>query len=117
MAAVRAAEAELMALLPDGALMHRAATGLAVTCARTLGRVSGARVVVLSGSGSNGGDALHAGAWLARRGARVDAVLLGSRTHEEGLADLRRSGGGVLSARSDAAPERAAPERGAARAG
>ena len=81
-AAVRAAEAELMALVPDGALMRRAATGLAVICARTLGRVSGARVVVLAGSGSNGGDALHAGAWLARRGARVDAVLFSARTHE-----------------------------------
>jgi hydroxyethylthiazole kinase-like uncharacterized protein yjeF len=103
-AAVRAAEAELMALLPDGALMRRAAIGLATICARTLGRVSGARVVVLAGSGSNGGDALHAGAWLARRGARVDAVLLSSRTHEEGLAALRGAGGRVCSAPQSAEP-------------
>jgi hydroxyethylthiazole kinase-like uncharacterized protein yjeF len=112
-ATVRAAEAELMALLPAGALMRRAAVGLATTCARTLGRVSGARVVVLAGSGSNGGDALHAGAWLARRGARVDAVLLSSRTHEQGLADLRRAGGGVLSILSDPTSDHPALERAA----
>ena len=103
-AAVRAAEAELMALLPEGALMRRAATGLAVLCARTLSRVSGARVVVLAGSGSNGGDALYAGAWLARRGARVDAVLLSSRTHQAGLADLRSVGGRVCPVGEGAEP-------------
>ena len=103
-AAVRDAEAELMALLPEGALMRRAATGLAVMCARTLGRVSGARVVVLAGSGSNGGDALHAGAWLARRGARVDAVLLSARTHQAGLADLRGAGGRVCAVAAGAEP-------------
>jgi hydroxyethylthiazole kinase-like uncharacterized protein yjeF len=92
-AAVRAAEASLLASVPDGALMGRAADGLARTCAALLGRVYGSRVVLLVGSGDNGGDALYAGARLARRGARVDAVLLGSRTHEAGLVALRRSGG------------------------
>jgi hydroxyethylthiazole kinase-like uncharacterized protein yjeF len=97
----RAEEALLTTLAPGagGALMQRAATGLAVACARalggTLGRVAGARVVVLAGSGNNGGDALYAGAQLARRGARVDAVLLGSRVHEEALATLRHAGGRV----------------------
>ena len=33
--------------------------------------------MLLVGSGDNGGDALYAGARLARRGARVDALLLG----------------------------------------
>ncbi|MHC3394881.1 NAD(P)H-hydrate epimerase, partial [Streptomyces lavendulocolor] len=65
---VRAAEAELMARLPDGALMQRAAAGLAAACAGLLGRVYGARVVLLAGCGYNGGDALYAGARLARRG-------------------------------------------------
>ena len=41
-----------------------------------LGGVYGARVVLLVGSGDNGGDALYAGARLARRGAGVSAVLL-----------------------------------------
>lgn len=90
---VRKAEHSLMARLPHGALMRRAATGLAVACANVLPRVSGARVVLLVGSGDNGGDALFAGAFLARRGAAVRAVLAGSRTHEEGLAALRAAGG------------------------
>ncbi|TQK52455.1 hydroxyethylthiazole kinase-like uncharacterized protein yjeF/hydroxyethylthiazole kinase-like uncharacterized protein yjeF [Streptomyces sp. SLBN-118] len=92
---VRAAEAELMARLPRGALMQRAAAGLAAACADLLGRVYGARVVLLVGSGDNGGDALYAGARLARRGAGVTAVLLGSRAHEGGLAALLGAGGRV----------------------
>ncbi|OKK05987.1 carbohydrate kinase [Streptomyces sp. CB03234] len=92
---VRAAEAALMATLPEGALMQRAAAGLAAACAGLLGRVYGARVVLLVGSGDNGGDALYAGARLARRGARVSAVLLGSRAHEGGLGALTGAGGRV----------------------
>lgn len=93
-AEVRAAERRLMATVPTGALMHRAAAGVAATCARLLPRRYGARVVVLAGAGDNGGDALHAGALLARRGARVDAVLLTpERAHVDGLAALRAAGG------------------------
>ncbi|MEU7055201.1 NAD(P)H-hydrate dehydratase [Streptomyces sp. NPDC046197] len=93
---VRAAERELMARLPDGALMQRAAAGLAAACADLLGRVYGRRVVLIVGSGDNGGDALYAGARLARRGAGVAAVLLSpDRTHPGGLAALRRAGGTV----------------------
>ncbi|MFE2514038.1 NAD(P)H-hydrate dehydratase [Streptomyces mirabilis] len=101
---VRAAERELMARLAEGALMQRAAAGLAAACADLLGRVYGSRVVLLVGSGDNGGDALYAGARLARRGAGVAAVLLvPERTHGAGLAALRRAGGTV--AGSDAAEE------------
>ncbi|MCL7424330.1 NAD(P)H-hydrate dehydratase [Streptomyces sp. YS415] len=93
---VRAAERDLMARLPEGALMQRAAAGLAAACADLLGRVYGSRVVLLVGSGDNGGDALLAGARLARRGAGVTAVLLApERAHAGGLAALRRAGGGV----------------------
>ncbi|MEU9862652.1 NAD(P)H-hydrate dehydratase [Streptomyces sp. NPDC047971] len=94
---VRAAEAELMAKLPEDALMRRAAAGLAAACFSLLGRghVYGARVVLLVGSGDNGGDALYAGARLARRGAGVTAVLLGARAHERGLAALSAAGGRV----------------------
>ncbi|MFC8032736.1 NAD(P)H-hydrate dehydratase [Streptomyces griseoincarnatus] len=95
---VRAAERELMARLPEGALMQRAAAGLAAACADVLGRVYGSRVVLLVGSGDNGGDALYAGARLARRGAGVRAVLLApGRAHAGGLAALRRAGGSVVS--------------------
>ncbi|MFI6487617.1 NAD(P)H-hydrate dehydratase [Streptomyces sp. NPDC050564] len=91
---VRTAERELMARLPEGALMQRAAAGLAAACAELLGRVYASRVVLLVGSGDNGGDALYAGARLARRGAGVTAVLLApERTHAGGLAALRRAGG------------------------
>lgn len=96
-ATVRAAEAAVMAGLPDGVLMERAATGLARAVARLLqdvrGGVAGARVALLVGSGNNGGDALWAGAFLARRGARVVAVALSDRVHEAGAAALVRSGG------------------------
>ncbi|MGK5693570.1 NAD(P)H-hydrate dehydratase [Streptomyces sp. URMC 128] len=96
---VRTAERELMARLPEGALMQRAAAGLAAACADLLGRVYGSRVVLLVGSGDNGGDALYAGARLARRGAGVTAVLLApERAHAGGLAALRRAGGRVVSA-------------------
>ncbi|MDT0402341.1 NAD(P)H-hydrate epimerase, partial [Streptomyces edwardsiae] len=96
---VRAAERELMARLPEGALMQRAAAGLAAACADVLGRVYGSRVVLLVGSGDNGGDALYAGARLARRGAGVHAVLLApERAHAGGLAALRRAGGRVAGA-------------------
>ncbi|BAC72677.1 bifunctional ADP-dependent (S)-NAD(P)H-hydrate dehydratase/NAD(P)H-hydrate epimerase [Streptomyces avermitilis] len=93
---VRSAERSLMARLPEGALMQRAAAGLAAACAQLLGRVYGRRIVLLVGSGDNGGDALYAGARLARRGAGVTAVLLAAgRAHASGLAALRRAGGSV----------------------
>lgn len=89
---------------PEGALMQRAAAGLAAECARLLGKVYGARVTLLVGSGDNGGDALYAGARLARRGAGVSAVLLApERTHPGGLAALRAAGGAVVGADEDRA--------------
>jgi hydroxyethylthiazole kinase-like uncharacterized protein yjeF len=97
---VRAAEDRLMATLPPGTLMQRAATGLARRCAELLagvGGVYGARVLLLVGGGNNGGDALFAGAALARRGAQVRALLLSpQRTHADGLAALRSAGGMVV---------------------
>jgi hypothetical protein len=63
-----------MAGLRPGALMQRAATGLATICLELLGRAHGVRVVLLVGSGDNGGDALFDGAVLSARGARVTAV-------------------------------------------
>ncbi|GIH29163.1 bifunctional NAD(P)H-hydrate repair enzyme [Acrocarpospora phusangensis] len=95
---IRTAERALMALLPDGTLMRRAATGLSVVCAGLLPGVYGSRVALLVGSGDNGGDALYAGALLARRGARVEAVLAGSRTHQAGLEALREAGGRTVEA-------------------
>ncbi|MFG2303174.1 NAD(P)H-hydrate dehydratase [Actinacidiphila glaucinigra] len=99
---VRAAERALMARVPEGALMQRAAAGLAAACANALGAGGGVyatRVVVLTGSGDNGGDALYAGARLARRGAGVTAVLLApQKAHRGGLAALRAAGGRAVTA-------------------
>jgi hydroxyethylthiazole kinase-like uncharacterized protein yjeF len=93
-AQVRAAEAPVLAATREGALMQRAAGGLATVCLRLLGRAYGVRVTALVGAGNNGGDALFAGAALARRGARVTAVLLDpGRAHRAGLAALRAAGG------------------------
>jgi hydroxyethylthiazole kinase-like uncharacterized protein yjeF len=101
---IRAAEEALMRTLPDATLMQRAATGLAVRCASLLDGVYGKRVVVLAGTGNNGGDALYAGAQLARRGARVEALLLDQhRVHRGGLDAFRDAGGRVTS--PDPAPD------------
>ena len=97
---VRAAESALMALVPDGALMQRAAAGLASVCAGLLrdgaGAVYGARVVILAGTGDNGGDALYAGERLARRGASVTAIQAGTRLHEKAARALAAAGGRII---------------------
>lgn len=99
--AIRDAEAPLLASLPDGALMRRAAFGLAneiiaELTART-GGVTGRRVCAVVGSGDNGGDALWAATFLRRRGAGADAVLLKpDRTHRKGLAAFRKAGGRIV---------------------
>ena len=100
---VRAAEQALMARLPEGALMQRAAAGLAAAVVDLLGGAYGRRVVLLVGSGDNGGDALYAGALLARRGCSVEAWLLSDHVHEGGLAALRAAGG--RTARSGRTPD------------
>lgn len=93
-AQVRAAEADAMARLPEGELMQRAAHALSAQCAALLDGVYGARVALLVGNGNNGGDALFAGARLAARGARVDALLLDpARAHGDGLLAFDRARG------------------------
>jgi ADP-dependent NAD(P)H-hydrate dehydratase / NAD(P)H-hydrate epimerase len=99
--AIREAEAPLLASLPDGVLMRRAAYGLATAVigeltART-GGVAGRRVCAVVGSGDNGGDGLWAATFLRRRGAAADAVLLKpERTHQKGLAAFRKAGGRIV---------------------
>ncbi len=92
----------MLATLPEGTLMMRAAAGLARRCAVTLrtgapGRVYAARVLLLVGPGNNGGDALYAGVNLARQGAQVSALLTDpQRAHAKGLAAFTGAGGRVL---------------------
>jgi len=82
-AQVRAAERPL--LDAGKPLMRRAAAALARIAADELGP-DGWRVLVLAGSGDNGGDALFAGAALAGFG-EVDVFLTSDRFHEEALAE------------------------------
>ncbi|WP_432486770.1 NAD(P)H-hydrate epimerase [Kineococcus sp. SYSU DK018] len=86
---VRAAERTVMASVPEGTLMQRAATALDAECAAVLraatGRVTGRRVVVLVGAGDNGGDALFAAARLAARGAGVLVLTTADVAHRAGL--------------------------------
>ncbi|MFD1716593.1 NAD(P)H-hydrate epimerase [Georgenia deserti] len=93
-ATVREAEEPLLAA--GEPLMARAACALTTEVARELrargNRVSGSSVLLLVGGGNNGGDALHAGAHLARRGCQVRAALLTDRPHPAGLSAARGAG-------------------------
>ena len=91
-AQVRAAEQPL--LDAGEPLMQRAAAGLATEIERVLAEREArpGRVLVLAGSGNNGGDALFAAAALAADGRPVTIVPLGSRLHEEGLAAALQAG-------------------------
>lgn len=83
---IRAAEAPLLAAgVP---LMARAAHGLAAVIAS----LAPTRVLLLVGSGDNGGDALFAGAELASSGISVAIAHTGSRVHEAGLAAALSAG-------------------------
>ena len=97
---IREHEARVIAEVGDDTLMQRAAAGLAAAvardCVRLRGRVYGTRVMVLVGPGNNGGDALFAGARLARRGAAVTAVRCLGEPPARGLAALRAAGGRVI---------------------
>lgn len=99
--AIRSAEAPLLADLPEGVLMRRAAYGLATVIlaelrTRTTG-VAGRRVCAVVGSGDNGGDALWAATLLRRRGVAADAILLNpDRAHAAGLAAFRKAGGRIV---------------------
>ena len=98
---IREAEAPLLASLPEGGLMRRAAFGLATAIARELvlltGGVAGRKICAVVGSGDNGGDALWAATFLRRRGAAAAAVLLNpERTHKAALAAFTRAGGRIV---------------------
>lgn len=99
-AQTRAAEEALFTSVAPEAVMQRAARGLSDLCLRLLeaerGQVAGADIILLVGTGNNGGDALFAGADLAARGCRVLAVQVGDRMHADGLRALSRAGGSCV---------------------
>src|SRR4051794_13847094 len=91
-AQVRSAEVPL--LEAGEPLMQRAAAGLAAEIGRLLAerRTEPGTILVLAGSGNNGGDALFAAATLAENGSRVTIVPLAGALHEEGLASAQAAG-------------------------
>jgi len=106
-AQVRAAEEALMAQLPEGELMSRAAAGLAEVCRVRLAERGGRQVVGLVGPGNNGGDALYALAQLVDAGFPCAAVRGAWAVHEEGLAAAVTAGVEVVDG-TDAAAAAAA---------
>lgn len=102
-AAIAAAEAPLTR--GTEAYMHAAAQALAQAAAEELralgGNVVGAPVLVLVGGGHNGGDALLAGALLARQGCAVTARLATGAPHAAALAEARRASVDVTVGMSD----------------
>lgn len=96
---VRDAERPLVEAGHGPALMQQAASGLAAQVLRSLrqrGRIYGAGVTALVGSGNNGADALYALLRLRRRGVRTRAVLVSERCHEAALTAYREAGGRTL---------------------
>jgi hydroxyethylthiazole kinase-like uncharacterized protein yjeF len=100
-AQIRAAEERAFLVTVPGSLMQRAAFALGVGCADLLresfGRVYGTSVLVVVGPGNNGGDALFAGALLARRGVSVRVYcVVPDVCHESGLSACVAAGGRVI---------------------
>lgn len=88
--AVRAAEKELLAHEPEPDHVMRAAAQAVARAARVISE-SG-RVLVLAGSGGNGGDGLYAGALLAQLGQQVQAILVTGSAQPRALAAAREAG-------------------------
>lgn len=96
---IRACEAAAMRTTTEQVLMDRAAAAVAQAVRDGLAargeQVPGARLTLLVGSGLNGGDALLAGALLAREGASVVAIPASPSIHERGSQMLIEAGGRV----------------------
>lgn len=59
-------------------------------------------VIIVAGSGGNGGDALYAGAVLVQRGWHAVAVCVGSSVHERARRAFEKSGGVVVGQNGEA---------------
>lgn len=97
-AQIRAAEAAAFTRVAPDVLMQKAAAGLAAAILRRLDGVYGSRALLVIGSGNNGGDALWAGARLARRGVIVRAWRTAGTAHEAGWRAFLAAGGREVSA-------------------
>lgn len=98
---IRTAESMIRSSHPDDLLMQHAAFGISRLTLELLqihtGGCYGRRVLLLVGSGDNGGDALWLGAYLARRGIQVFALALATAVHEEAKSTFIASHGQFIS--------------------
>lgn len=98
-------EAEAPFLARGVPLMIRAAQSLAEHTTSILPEPDKARVLVLAGPGSNGGDAVYAASFIANAGVKVQVVAVAGRLHEAAEAAARHEGAEII---LDASPESAA---------
>ncbi len=95
---VRAAEAPLLAA--GEPLMARAAAALAAIVREEMTDAASARILVLAGSGDNGGDAMLAAASLLEGDevdiAEVDVLRVGTRAHEGGVTAATGAGARLI---------------------
>ncbi|WKD60033.1 bifunctional ADP-dependent NAD(P)H-hydrate dehydratase/NAD(P)H-hydrate epimerase [Corynebacterium caspium] len=110
-AAFRAAETALLAKDPyPDYTMQKAATAIAMLAHQTLlqlsqkackaasaHRAAPQEVLILAGSGGNGGDGLYAGARLAQLGHKISALLISGRAQPRALAAFQAAGGKIIS--------------------
>jgi NAD(P)H-hydrate epimerase len=108
--------ATIAAGTPGEALMERAGAGLVAAMERRYGSLLALRVLVLCGTGNNGGDGLVAARHLHARGAEVHAAVLGdlARVSGDALVHLERLHGvglAVASVESESELERLVASR------
>ncbi|MBV7294716.1 bifunctional ADP-dependent NAD(P)H-hydrate dehydratase/NAD(P)H-hydrate epimerase [Corynebacterium sp. TAE3-ERU12] len=79
-------------------LMRNAASAVAKVAREFLGpvRLNPRRIVLLVGSGGNGGDALYAGVELLHEGYRVSAVLCSKNPHQPAVDAFTTAGGNIV---------------------
>jgi NAD(P)H-hydrate epimerase len=79
-----------------GALMEQAGLAVAQAARQELGRVAGARVVVLVGPGNNGADGLVAARHLSLWGAQVTAYMVTRRPNADPKQELAQNSGVMI---------------------
>lgn len=83
-------------------MMENAGKAVAEALIGRLGTVAGKRVVILVGSGNNGGDGLVAGHYLVEAGAKVSAYLASARPEDDAnLSRLHDDGAFIATAADD----------------
>jgi hydroxyethylthiazole kinase-like uncharacterized protein yjeF len=78
------------------ALMQRAAQALSDHIVSVLPDASTARVVLLAGSGDNGGDAAYAASYLVAAGVRAEVIAVAGSLHSEAEEAARNAGAEII---------------------